>query len=75
MSYHAVFYCLRADLVDELPCVDQSESITNGVVLSTEISVWNRLATTQKPIRSAEQPLTIRDAIRTVVKLRRLSWP
>ncbi len=45
---------------------DQSPTVAFS---PTEISVLERLAITQKPIRPAGQPLTLRDAVRAMAKL------
>ena len=48
--------------------VDPNQSPT--VAFSpAEIAVLERLATTQKPIRPAGHPLTLRDAVRAMAKL------
>ena len=45
---------------------DQSPTVA---VSPAEIAVLERLATTQKPIRAAGPPLTLRDAVRAMAKL------
>ena len=48
--------------------VDPNQSPTMAFS-PAEIAVWERLATTKKPIRPAGHPLTLRDAVRAVAKL------